>query len=382
MVIQKNTYQEEVPEFVIEFISHREKFKDYPKIKTWINESPANRKTLDELIEVWKVSLIPGRKDNYDEVKAWKNFKNSISVTDLHKTKGYSMFPEFNKYRWIVAVAAILCIILVLTFLFYKNPSTGSNQLYSEFIVPYGSKSRVFLPDSSMVWINAGSQIKYNDQFNTKNRNIFLSGEAYFEIKASKHPFVVITNKIKIRALGTKFNIKAYPEEKMVETTVMKGIVEIYNRQLKNADKIILKSNQQVEIRFKTPNENILKNSETLEHKTTEHRKQFLDSRPKVIINRIQKPEQISSWKDNRWIIESEELQDLAKKLERKYDIKIVFKDESLKKYVFSGILKDETVEQVLEAIKLTAPIRFELKDNVVTLYELKALKSKLQINN
>lgn len=380
MVVHKNSYQQEIPDFIFEYLAQREKYKDYQRINRWIKENQENRKLLDQIIELWQVTLVPGRKDIYDENIAWKNFKNSLRVTEREMNKRYSIIGLKNLNR-ILSIAAILCIIFVSAFLLYKNSITKPNHIYSEFIVPYGSKSRINLPDSSVIWINAGSKLKYSNQFGAKNRNVFLSGEAYFEIKESKHPFVVITNKINIGVVSTKFNVKAYPEEKTVETTVLEGTVEIYNTLSSNTktDKIILKSNQHVAFLFKTPNEDFVKDSITGKNEITESRKQFIDVKPNVTINKVDNPEIFSSWKDDRWLIKSEELQSLAKKLERKYDIKIVFKNESLKKYVFSGILKDETVEQVLEAIKLTAPIGFELENNVVSLYEISALKSKLQ---
>ena len=381
MVIQTKSNPEKIPDYVIEFISQRDKFIDCSRIKLWLDENPDNRKLLDQLTDIWQVSLSSGRKDGYDELQAWKKFKNSLSISDRRLNRQYTSFIGINNPGRFISIAAIIILLFILSFLFYKNSRFQPNPVYSEFIVPYGSKSKIKLPDSSTVWINAGSQIKYSNQFNSKNRQVFLSGEAYFDVKESKHSFIVLTPKVHIKVLGTRFNVKAYPDEKTVETTVMKGMVEIFSAKTKNPrnKSIVLKPKQQIAIFFKTPNEDIVMDSISGQSNLSRVQKQIIDLKPIVSINKIEKPEIISSWKDDRWIIESEELQNLAKKLERRYDIKIVFKEESLKRYVFSGVLKDETVEQVLEAMKLTAPIGFKMRNNRVDLYEIPALKSKLQ---
>jgi len=95
-----------------------------------------------------------------------------------------------------------------------------------------------------------------------------------------------------------------------------------------------------------------------------------------VVIQKID-PLPITSWKDNDWVIKGESLDNLAVKLERRYNVKIIFLDESLKKYKFSGILKDETFEQVLKILQISMPILFTVNDNKVTLSEDKAFKSK-----
>ncbi|MBN2611568.1 MAG: FecR family protein [Bacteroidales bacterium] len=376
MVTQNKTNRNEIPDFVVEYLNKRDKFNDYHKVKEWLNSSSENRKTLDELIEIWQLTLAAESRNDYDEIEAWKHFKNSLKVTDLGKVNRFTAQKVFRLYK-AVAAAAILFTIIVLSYYFIKNKEV-TNQIYSEFIVPYGSKSKINLPDSSVVWMNAGSKLRYSNEFNRKNRDVYLSGEAYFEINPAKKPFTINTSRLRIKSLNTRFNVKAYPEEKFAETTVMEGSVEIQSRASgrHKTGKLILKAGQQVALAYKTANETDSVPAHTKLFKTAAG---IIEPAAKVIVHKIENPERISSWKDDRWIITSEELQSLAKKLERKYDVSIVFDNEALKKYVFSGLLKDETLEQVLEAIKLTAPIGFKLEKDTVSLYEITVLKSKLQ---
>ena len=96
--------------------------------------------------------------------------------------------------------------------------------------VPFGSKSRIVLPDSSVVTLNSGSSLKYSSSdFNSDNRNVSLTGEGFFSVtKDSTKPFYVITPGIKVKVLGTTFNLKAYPDENIEEATLIEGKVEIY----------------------------------------------------------------------------------------------------------------------------------------------------------
>jgi transmembrane sensor len=380
MAIQNSPFHGNIPDFVIRFLTQREKFKDYDKVESWIKENRENRKLLDQLADIWQASIVHERLDAYDENNAWQNFRKFLKLSDMDAGKGLFFASGIIRLRQTIAAAAVVFILLVSAFLLSKYGITQKTPVYSEFIVPYGSKSEITLPDGSSIWINAGSKVKYDNLFNIKNRQVYLTGEAYFEIENAKLPFVVNTQGICIRVLGTKFNVKAYPEEKTVETTVEKGMVEILNT-LKGgteAGKIILKSNQQALLSLKELRDEIKNNTMAEKSKAVGIQEQKTDAGQGLTINKKVKPEIYSSWKDAQWIIESEELQDLARKLERRYNVKIVFRDESLKKYVFSGVLKDETIEQVLEAMKLTAPVGYELKNNVVSLHEISVLKSRL----
>jgi transmembrane sensor len=349
MAIQNSPFHGNIPDFVIRFLTQREKFKDYDKVESWIKENRENRKLLDQLADIWQASIVHERLDAYDENNAWQNFRKFLKLSDMDAGKGLFFASGIIRLRQTIAAAAVVFILLVSAFLLSKYGITQKTPVYSEFIVPYGSKSEITLPDGSSIWINAGSKVKYDNLFNVKNRQVYLAGEAYFEIENAKLPFVVNTQGICIRVLGTKFNVKAYPEEKTVETTVEKGMVEILNT-LKGgteAGKIILKSNQQALLSLKELRDEIKNNTMAEKSKAVGIQEQKTDAGQGLTINKKVKPEIYSSWKDAQWIIESEELQDLARKLERRYNVKIVFRDESLKKYVFSGVLKDETIEQI-----------------------------------
>ena len=282
----------------------------------------------------------------------------------------------------VLRIAAIFILFAGYSFIFYhyidgkRETSLGTGNMYSQFIVtaPLGAKSNVSLPDGSNVWLNAGSTLTYSPTFNSSDRRLELDGEAYFDVaKNAEIPFEVVTSEISITALGTKFNVKAYPDEDIIETTLVEGKVKITrNNQPENGKNILLTPNQTAtyvkessEIIPGEKQDNLAK-TEKIEGKKGE-----------VLIREKINSKLYTSWKDSRWQLEAEELSGLTKKLERKFNVKIEFKDKNLLDYKFTGTLEDETLEQVLEAIKLSAPIEFSIDNNRVTINENKLYKKE-----
>ena len=271
-----------------------------------------------------------------------------------------------------VAAAAAAIIIAVATWYFASNGGistfhaneTTSTAMENRVIVPFGSKSTVELPDGTTVILNAGSSLQYSAAFGEQTREIELEGEGYFVVARNEAiPFVVKVKDVLIRALGTEFNVTAYPEEETVRTTLVSGSVSIrHERNNADVQELILMPKQTATIFVNTPeNEIIIENqrSTALENIVVSD----------VIVEEGAKQTLLyTSWKDERWIIEGESLEDLAMKMQRRYNVRIFIIDEELKSYPFSGIFTDETLEQMLEIIKLVVPVKYAMNRNDVML--------------
>ncbi|NJK95369.1 MAG: FecR domain-containing protein [Bacteroidales bacterium] len=160
--------------------------------------------------------------------------------------------PETRSNWWKYAATAVIFTMLG-SFLYYyfSNLPTPVKLTYQEIFVPYGSTSRIILPDGSSVWLNAGSFLKYNNNYNVTNRNVFVKGEAFFEVeKNGELNFVVTTPGMEVKAVGTKFNVKAYPEEKTVTAAVVEGKIEVQSlmQSGKKSGELLLSSNQAVSL--------------------------------------------------------------------------------------------------------------------------------------
>jgi transmembrane sensor len=228
--------------------------------------------------------------------------------------------------------------------------------------------------DGTRVWLNAGSTLGYNSSYGKSNRDVYLNGEAYFEVsKNKKLPFKVNTSAIRVTALGTVFNVKSYNDEGVIETTLEEGIVRIDPLKTSTAKNsirpVILKPNQ-IAIYVK--------------HNRVTHVTKITHQNPSVVAAPASQTEEFNplpvkvayisdiklytSWKGSRWIFKNEKFSSLAPKLERRYDVHIEFKDSLLRDYTFSGVLKEESIEQVLQAICLTSPVKFNIRSKSVIL--------------
>jgi ferric-dicitrate binding protein FerR (iron transport regulator) len=371
-----------VPDFVTEFLAQQESFSRNAELQEWLRNDPNNRRILDEYSDLWQGSLKNRNKEDYNEQKAWEHLHESLPIKGQEKenTKTAAFLPVLKG----AAAAAIAALIISIAGYFgWRAYDTRQHPLtYSEYSVPYGSKSRMMLPDSSVAWLNAGSKLVISSQYGIRNREINLVGEAHFTVVPAQKPFKVMTSGLTIEALGTVFNVKAYPEEKTVETTVEEGEVKISRNHtgiFVGKSKIISINQRAIYniVQGKTERLNPEgKSVSSLPSSAGSERKGKAET-GEIKVARINSPEIYTSWKDEKWIIEREELQHLAVKLERRFNVRIIFRDEELKKYVFSGVLKDETLEQVLEAIKLTAPIGYKVQHDQVLFYELNTLKSR-----
>jgi len=298
------------------------------------------------------------------------------TISPVNENEQPNFISLVTKYFWRVAVVILFFFVAGGIATYYIVPSVIQSNTVCEIKVPLGAKSQVILPDGSIVWINAGSTLKYNSD-NT-NRTVILDGEAYFKVaKNEKMPFIVNTSDIQITALGTEFNVKSYTGDGFVVTTLIEGKVAIRKRAKQNFEKstILLTPNQKA---------TYLKHQNSIFIDNISQQKNIIESvksieTGKVYVSAKIDPAPEISWRDNRLIIKGETMESLAIKLERKYDVKIQFIDKQVGKYRFTGTLDDETFEQVLDVIKLTSPIEYSIDGKQVVIYEDKQLEKKFK---
>ena len=284
-----------------------------------------------------------------------------------------------NIFKSVIRYAAIFILAFslsgILFFYLGKHRVTEPKLSFSELVVPLGSRAQFSLPDGTAVTLNAGSKLKYDNRFGITDRVVQLEGEGYFKVaKDASKTFTVKTSYLNVRALGTEFNVKAYPDDKTIEATLVEGSVNIESiSDKKNAEIHLLKPNQKLTF-FKK--DSTVVDETALVKEKTENKKQPVQEQKLVSIPRLVTEnvniEPVISWKENRWIFEKQSLSQIAVALERKFDVQIKFESDHLKTFRFTGIIINEPIEQVLEVMSITAPINFKLKGRVVTLSENK----------
>jgi ferric-dicitrate binding protein FerR (iron transport regulator) len=345
------------------------------ELTNWLRLSSSNKRYFDEYFEIWITSKSSLKNPEYNFHEGFWKFKQRIKGPETQSDKS-------DKYRLIKAImkyAAIIILAFSLGGLIFHNketkPAEQGGLSFSELIVPFGSRVLFTLPDGTEVTLNAGSRLKYDNIFGITDRVVNLEGEGYFKVaKDSERPFTVKTSHISVVALGTEFNVRAYSENKTIETTLVEGSLKIENIADDTGEEVIvLKPNQKV---------TYIKESSTIVNETNKS-KSDLDNKsaPEPVQKTLITPELVAedvniepiiSWKENKWIFEQKCLSQIAIELERKFDVKIVFESERLKTVRFTGTILAEPIEQVLEVMSLSAPISYKLRGRVVTLSEKK----------
>jgi len=283
-----------------------------------------------------------------------------------------------------LSIAALLCIVFFLGTISGKpdinSASVQSKPItYSEIKAPLGARSEIILNDGTEVMLNAGSSIKYGSDFNSINRDLILEGEAYFKVAKNKDlPLVVSAGNIKIRAIGTEFNVKAYSEEGIIETTLVDGEVEISQKGNSEKERVLVLEPNQKAIFANQSDQITLERIKEIEPLAVKPAKIITD---KLLVSPKTDVEQVTAWTKNKLIVRSENLESLCTKLQRKYNVTFIFRDDDIKKHRFSGVLLDETFEQVMDVIKLVAPVDYVLDGKSVILVSNKDQKSKYTNN-
>ncbi len=245
--------------------------------------------------------------------------------------------PAKKRILLIINRAAAILLLPVLALLLYTNLSDKGSYAENlndlEVEAPAGARMHIKLGDGTMVWLNHGSKLKYPYRFGGKSRKVYLTGEAYFEVAHNKEaPFVVGTGRLEVKATGTAFNVSAYPDNDVVETTLVEGKVILYDK------------NSKCKVKDLSPNEclkfDLQKNIYTLESGNVE----------KYIV-----------WKDDVLVFKNDPIPDIAKKLSKWYNVEVEITNEKVKEYTYTATFTDETLPQVLELMSLAAPVSYKL---------------------
>jgi transmembrane sensor len=360
---------EHMQEILIKCICSKADESDYKEAYDWIHLNDENKIYFDSLYSSWFAAGLTQNIDPIIEKRIWEGL-------DPQKQKVFNSSYKSSKKPWtnsLLKIAAMMAIAFSLGIFShaYLGRNIKSSELYT-VEAPKGAKSRITMADGTHVWLNAGSKIQYSAYYNQRVRDIYLTGEAYFEVAKNKSkPFRVHAGGIVVNALGTIFNVKAYPEEKVVETTLVEGLVSI-EKTGSNIDKapFLLKPTQHA-VYFKTQAEIKITDAISDVPEVAYNNHQLLPIQPgKIVLTPKVETEVYTSWKDKRWVFHSETFGDFSLKLERIYDIHILIEDPQLKEYKLTGSIEEENIEMVIKALQLIIPIdyRFEHKQLIISI--------------
>lgn len=309
----------------------------------WVEADEANKKYFTEKADWWATVHVP-----YFRLRMKANFQKHFGNIQGEEAAGKKTLFG-NGSLWVKAVASVMVVISVGLFGYYagkKQTVPAERSLaWFETSVPLGSQSKVVLPDLSVVWVNAGSSLKYRENLNQHIREVDLSGEAYFEVATdSLKPFVVKSGKLDIKVTGTQFNVKAYKDEATVDVALVSGKVKVHlNDRKADEGEVAL-----------APNRMLSYNKET----------------NCVQVKRINGRD-VSAWTNGQLRFEQASFPQIAKSLERKFDVKILIESESLKKDIFSGSFSaNYSLDRILHEIDVDKKYVWTQKDNELIIHD------------
>ncbi|TWF41391.1 FecR family protein [Chitinophaga polysaccharea] len=239
----------------------------------------------------------------------------------------------------------------------------GKQHGYKIVSTDAGMRTKIRLPDGSTIWLNAGSTLRYPAKMDKHQREVYLSGEGFFDVKhAANRPFIIHAATMDIRVLGTSFNVRSYKEEDFEETAVISGAVEV-----------ILKEGQQ---RLKVaPNEKVIvrtgaapsgRNIGVAREQTNN---MAVERQPLSPISTADSTHVLeTAWINNQLIFRNETLQSLALRLERWYGVKIIIRDSELAGLRFSGRADNVSVEKLLNILQEIQPFKYSIQDDIITI--------------
>jgi len=286
--------------------------------------------------------ITQGQKDTI-----WQNIKvqqQQEKVSGKVRSIGSSQSMKSSRsFAWYFYRAAAVVLILVTSWILFneqQQPEAPISQVqWIEKENPPGQRSRIYLSDGTVVYLNANSKISYQEEFEPDQKIVHLSGEAFFQVaKDSLRPFTVLSGELSITALGTQFNVAAFPGEDVVKVNLLEGKVEV--RDQMNQQRLILDEKQAV------------------------HYKKELLELEKVAFNYAE----AIAWKDGILYFQKTNLPEVVSQLERWYGVKITIYGSPAEPKVISGRFENESLENVLQSISFPGGFNFEIDGKNVEL--------------
>lgn len=328
----------DIDKLITSYLSGEMDKEAFAELERWSMESEANRNYVRSQLEVWFSSGVLSENVSFNKDKAFDLFKQRVSSVEKQK-------EQIRRFSWktMYRVAAVILILLLPLAAYWQGKETVKGT-FADMVVeaPLGSRTKLYLPDGTLVWLNAGSKIVYSQGFGVENRKLSLQGEGYFEVtKNEEIPFEIKTRELNLEVLGTKFNFKNYPEDEEVTVNLMEGKVALMNK-LKKMPTLYL-----------APQE-----------------KMVLNKRTGILTKSKTHVEYSNAWSRNELFFDEELLEDIAKKLMRSYDVEIEVAD-SLTNKRFYGSFKivGNTIDEVLQTIASTNRMKYRYEDDKYILY-------------
>ncbi len=297
------------------------------EVELWKNQSSDNQITFEQAEKVWRALKLLDEMQRFDTGKALRRVHRKISLWS----------PTSFLMIWQRAAAVIMVpIILASVWLYFKSDREHKaieEPTLHTYSTPPGVKAHFYLPDSSRVWLNSSSTITYPSEFTGDLRHIELSGEAFFDVKTNpERPFVVSFGKLHVRALGTRFNIISYQHEGRSEVVLQSGKIELASGNMQTPQKLS-------------------------EMKPGEHALYCYHDNS-IAISSVETEKHVA-WIGGRLMFKDDAMDEVVRKLNRWFNVSIEIDNPAIREYIYTATFEDESIDQILELLTLSAPLRY-----------------------
>ena len=329
-----------IAEIIIKYFQSTASEKEKAKLLEWVENSEENRVLFASLKNTWVISSLAETDRNQETIhNKFNDLLQKIKESSEEKS------PEISnrKYlRGIMQFAAVIiataCITTVISYLILNQPKPLQ---YNQLEVPCGQQAKLTLSDGTKIWLNSKSKLIYPDHFSGNLREVFLDGEGYFEVTHNeKNPFIVRTSTLKVKVLGTSFNVASYNNDNDMKLTLEKGSVSMLDPT----------SNEEV-LKVK-PNE--MATFSKIDHQLT--------------VKKVEK-DLYSSWRNGQFKFRKLSFEEISKRLSRNYNVTIIFHNRFLKTAKFSGVFFNyEPLDLILKVLQTNTAFRYKIEKDTVTI--------------
>lgn len=328
--------KQDIDLLIIAFLAHSISDEDAEYLFAWVNEKEENKQYVLSFQKA-NLALSSYKRNKYSSDLAYRQF--------LKQQKNVQAKVFVNRLKSCMKYAAMI-LFCVFTGLYLYNFSGKDSLKANEFIicVPNSERSFFYLSDSTEVWLNAGSEFTYTSDYGTKNREVYLKGEAYFNVRENQQlPFIVKTDSVSVRVYGTKFSIRNYADMETVKVALKEGKIAL-NLQSENSQ-LFVKPEEEIIVRKGQPG----------------YSKKYID---------IHK---VADWRNGVLRFDMEPLSDIIQTLKRQYNINIQIEDSHYNQKVFYGSFTiDQSITEILDIMCNGLDLQYTYKDDMYIIYSKK----------
>lgn len=377
----------DIDDLLFRFFQGKTSLEENRFLLSWKRENEENRIRFEALRDLWMVSEVASGETFPDPTEELSRFRKTIAREETpSQTKpspdrtGHRRSQRFGALRNLVLKSSAAAVLFLVAMgggaLLYRQTFSSRQPFVSSaeisvpdtmlFTASRGSLASATLPDGTVIRLNAGSSLTYTTDYGHKERPVSLVGEAFFQVRTDPgKPFVVHAGNLSIVATGTTFNVKAYPEEHFVTTTLETGAVNVQGLS-RRSDPFVIELKPRQTFMYYNGCDTVVR-SEVFNPEESALAEQVRKKEiPAVRMSNV-KTQLYTSWKDSRWIVEHETLASLAKKLGRRYNVTIRFCQQEVGAYRFSGSFENETIEEIMQLLRHATPIRYTIDRGKIT---------------